>query len=80
MQKISPIVKHGNPTVRSAPPKSGYKVHLIWSTTATIEHSDLIWLVACPARFERATYGLEEFVAVQKTNNLLLAELRLIYP
>jgi hypothetical protein len=23
--------------------------------------------VACPARFERATYALEEFVAVQKS-------------
>jgi len=26
-------------------------------------------LMACPARFERATYALEEFVAVQKSNN-----------
>jgi len=25
--------------------------------------------LACPARFERATYALEEFVAVQKSNN-----------
>jgi hypothetical protein len=25
--------------------------------------------LACPARFERATYALEEFVAVQKANN-----------
>ena len=25
--------------------------------------------MACPARFERATYALEEFVAVQKANN-----------
>jgi len=25
--------------------------------------------VACPARFERATYALEEFVTVQKANN-----------
>jgi hypothetical protein len=24
--------------------------------------------LACPARFERATYALEEFVAVQKSN------------
>jgi hypothetical protein len=26
--------------------------------------------LACPARFERTTYALEEFVAVQKANNL----------
>ena len=26
--------------------------------------------LACPARFERATYALEESVAVQKANNL----------
>jgi len=25
--------------------------------------------MACPARFERATYALEEFVAVKKANN-----------
>ena len=25
--------------------------------------------MACPARFERATYALEEIVAVQKANN-----------
>ena len=25
--------------------------------------------LACPARFERATYALEEFVAAQKANN-----------
>ena len=25
--------------------------------------------LACPARFERATYALEEFVAAQKTSN-----------
>ena len=25
--------------------------------------------LACPARFERATYALEEFVAVQMANN-----------
>ena len=25
--------------------------------------------LACPARFERATYALEEFVAVQKSND-----------
>ena len=25
--------------------------------------------LACPARFERATWALEEFVAVQKANN-----------
>jgi hypothetical protein len=25
-------------------------------------------LLACPARFERATYALEEFVAAQKYN------------
>jgi hypothetical protein len=25
-------------------------------------------VLACPARFERATYALEEFVAVQKSN------------
>ena len=25
--------------------------------------------LACPARFERATYALEEFVAGQKANN-----------
>jgi len=25
--------------------------------------------LACPARFERATYALEEIVAVQKSNN-----------
>ena len=25
--------------------------------------------LACPARFERATYALEEIVAVQKVNN-----------
>jgi len=25
--------------------------------------------LACPARFERATYALEEFVAAQKSNN-----------
>jgi len=25
--------------------------------------------LACPARFERATYALEEFAAVQKANN-----------
>ena len=27
-----------------------------------------LWYLACPARFERATYALEEFVAVQKSN------------
>jgi len=26
--------------------------------------------LACPARFERATYALEEFVAVQKSNDV----------
>jgi hypothetical protein len=26
-------------------------------------------ILACPARFERATYALEEFAAVQKANN-----------
>jgi len=26
-------------------------------------------ILACPARFERATYALEEFAAAQKTNN-----------
>ena len=29
----------------------------------------LVGPLACPARFERATYALEEFVAVQKANN-----------
>jgi hypothetical protein len=28
-----------------------------------------IFCMACPARFERATYALEEIVAVQKANN-----------
>ena len=26
------------------------------------------WCMACPARFERATYALEEFVAAGKSN------------
>jgi hypothetical protein len=30
---------------------------------------ELVKVLACPARFERATYALEEFVAVQKSNN-----------
>ena len=33
-----------------------------------VSSTDLGFL-ACPARFERATYALEEFVAVQKANN-----------
>jgi hypothetical protein len=28
-----------------------------------------LFCMACPARFERATYALEEIVAVQKANN-----------
>jgi len=30
---------------------------------------ELLEFLACPARFGRATYALEEFVAIQKSNN-----------
>jgi hypothetical protein len=29
---------------------------------------DAIWYLACPARFERATYALEEFLAAGNSN------------
>jgi len=42
------------------PPEGGFGVSW-WSWSNPID-------LACPARFERATYALEEFVAVQKSN------------
>jgi len=64
MQKTSGVAQqsHGAIVIKTRSPDFAPAITLRW-----VKYQDKL---ACPARFERATYALEEFVAVQKSNDV----------